>query len=88
MKIIKQKVKENAKKILDDFTTNNLTKDDFDRGTFYNHIVNLFHEKATDYDFVNDREITVPKKSNNLEVVESFSCFLETEIKCYLQRSK
>lgn len=69
----KQKVKENAKKILDDFTTNNLTKDDFDRGTFYNHIVNLFQEKATDYDFVNDREITVPKKSKNLEVVESFT---------------
>ncbi len=69
----KLKIKENSKKILDDFTTNNLTKDDFDRGTFYNHIVNLFHEKATDYDFVNDREITVPKKSNNLEVVESFS---------------
>lgn len=69
----KQKIKENSKKILDDFNANNLTKDDFDRGTFYNHIVNLFHEKATDYNYVSDREIVVPKKSNNLEVIESLS---------------
>lgn len=69
----KQKVKENAKKILDDFTTNNLTKDDFDRGTFYNHIVNLFQEKATDYDFVNVREIKVSSKSKNDAIIESLS---------------
>jgi len=65
----KLKIKENAKFILDDFAANNLTEDDFDRKTFYNHIVNLYNEKATEYDFVNEREITVPKKSNNYEVV-------------------
>ena len=32
----------------------------------------MFHEKATDYDFVNEKEILVPKKSNNLEVVTRF----------------
>jgi ATP-dependent exoDNAse (exonuclease V) beta subunit len=65
----KLKIKENAKFILDDFALNNLTEEDFDRKTFYNHVVNLFNEKATDYDFVNEREIGVPKKSNNSEVV-------------------
>lgn len=65
----KLKIKENAKFILDDFTTNNLTEEDFDRKTFYNHVVNLFKEKATDYDFVSEKEIRVPKKSNNSEVV-------------------
>lgn len=69
----KQKIKEQAKLILDDFNAHHLTTADFDRGTFYNHIVNLFQEKATDYDYVNEREITVPKKSNNLEIVESLS---------------
>ena len=67
-----KKIKENAKLILDDFTSNNLTDADFDRKTFYNHVVNLFHEKATDYDFVNEKEILVPKKSNNSEVVIRF----------------
>ena len=67
-----KKIKENAKLILDDFTSNNLTDADFDRKTFYNHVVNLFHEKATDYDFVNEKEILVPKKSNNLEVITRF----------------
>lgn len=65
----KLKIKENAKFILDDFTANNLTEEDFDRKTFYNHVVNLFNEKATEYDFVNEKEIGVPKKSNNLELV-------------------
>ena len=68
----KLKIKENAKSILEDFTSNNLTDADFDRKTFYNHVVNLFHEKATDYDFVNEKEILVPKKSNNLEVIIRF----------------
>ena len=67
-----KKIKENAKLILEDFTSNNLTDADFDRKTFYNHVVNLFHEKATDYDFVNEKEILVPKKSNNLEVITRF----------------
>jgi ATP-dependent exoDNAse (exonuclease V) beta subunit len=65
----KLKIKENAKFILDDFTANNLTEEDFDRKTFYNHVANLFNEKATEYDFVNEKEIGVPKKSNNSEVV-------------------
>jgi ATP-dependent exoDNAse (exonuclease V) beta subunit len=65
----KLKIKENAKFILDDFAANNLTEEDFDRKTFYNHVANLFNEKATEYDFVNEKEIGVPKKSNNLEVV-------------------
>lgn len=65
----KLKIKENAKFILDDFAVNNLTEEDFDRKTFYNHVANLFNEKATEYDFVNEKEIGVPKKSNNLEVV-------------------
>jgi ATP-dependent exoDNAse (exonuclease V) beta subunit len=65
----KLKIKENAKFILDDFETNNLTDADFDRKTFYNHVVNLFNEKPTDYDYVNEKEIGVPKKSNNLELV-------------------
>ena len=65
----KFKIKENAKFILDDFETNNLTDADFDRKTFYNHVVNLFNEKPTDYDYVNEKEIGVPKKSNNLELV-------------------
>lgn len=65
----KLKIKENAKFILDDFVANNLTEEDFDRKTFYNHVANLFNEKATEYDFVNEKEIGVPKKSNNLEVV-------------------
>ena len=76
----KQKVKENAKLILDDFNGHNLTKDDFDRGTFYNHVVNLFQEKATDYNYVNDREIVVPKKSNNLEIVESLTSFWKQKL--------
>lgn len=67
----KSKIKENAKFILDDFAANNLTEEDFDRKTFYNHVVNLFNEKPTEYDFVNEKEIGVPKKSNNLEVVRS-----------------
>lgn len=66
-------IKESAKFILDDFATNNLTEDDFDRKTFYNHVVNLFNEKATDYDFVNEKEILVPKKSNNSEIVHRLS---------------
>ncbi len=65
----KLKIKENAKFILEDFASNNLTEIDFDHKTFYNHIVNLFKEKATDYDFVNEKEILVPKKSNNSEVI-------------------
>ena len=65
----KLKIKENAKFILDDFAANNLTEEDFDRKTFYNHVANLFNEKATEYDFVNEKEIGVPKKSNNSEVV-------------------
>jgi ATP-dependent exoDNAse (exonuclease V) beta subunit len=65
----KSKIKENAKFILDDFAANNLTEEDFDRKTFYNHVANLFNEKATEYDFVNEKEIGVPKKSNNSEVV-------------------
>jgi ATP-dependent exoDNAse (exonuclease V) beta subunit len=65
----KLKIKENAKFILDNFAANNLTEEDFDRKTFYNHVANLFNEKATEYDFVNEKEIGVPKKSNNLEVV-------------------
>jgi ATP-dependent exoDNAse (exonuclease V) beta subunit len=69
----KLKIKENAKFILDDFATNNLTENDFDRKTFYNHVLNLFKEKATDYDYVSDKEITVPKKSNNSEVVYSLA---------------
>lgn len=62
-------IKESAKFILDDFATNNLTEADFDHKTFYNHVVNLFNEKATDYDFVTEKEIVVPKKSNNSEIV-------------------
>jgi len=65
----KLKIKENAKFILDDFASNNLTEEDFDRKTFYNHVANLFNEKATDYDFVTEKEIVVPKKSNNSEIV-------------------
>ena len=65
----KLKIKENAKFILDDFASNNLTEEDFDRKTFYNHVVNLFKEKATDYDYVNEKEILVPKKSNNSEAI-------------------
>lgn len=66
-------IKESAKFILDDFATNNLTEDDFDRKTFYKHVVNLFNEKATDYDFVTEKEILVPKKSNNSEVVHQLA---------------
>jgi ATP-dependent exoDNAse (exonuclease V) beta subunit len=62
-------IKESAKFILDDFATNNLKEADFDHKTFYNHVVNLFNEKATDYDFVTEKEIVVPKKSNNSEIV-------------------
>lgn len=69
----KLKIKENAKFILDDFAANNLTEEDFDRKTFYNHVANLFNEKATEYDFVNEKEIGVPKKSNNSEVVRSLA---------------
>jgi ATP-dependent exoDNAse (exonuclease V) beta subunit len=69
----KLKIKENAKFILDDFAANNLMENDFDRKTFYNHVLNLFKEKATDYDYVSDKEITVPKKSNNSEVVYSLA---------------
>jgi ATP-dependent exoDNAse (exonuclease V) beta subunit len=65
----KLKIKENSKFILADFATNNLTENDFDRKTFYNHIINLFNEKSTDYDYVSDKEITVPKKSNNSEAI-------------------
>lgn len=65
----KLKIKENAKFILEDFASNNLTEVDFDHKTFYNHVANLFNEKATEYDFVNEKEILVPKKSNNSEVI-------------------
>lgn len=69
----KQKVKENSKLILDDFAKNDMTDKDFSNKTFYNHILNLFHEKATEYNFVNDREITSPKTSNKIDVIQSFS---------------
>jgi ATP-dependent exoDNAse (exonuclease V) beta subunit len=69
----KLKIKENSKKILDDFTKNDITDKDFLNKTFYNHILNLHNEKATDYDFLNDREITSPKTSGKIEIIESLS---------------
>ena len=69
----KLKIKENSKKILDDFAKNDITDKDFLNKTFYNHILNLHNEKATDYDFVNDREITSPKTSGKIEIIESLS---------------
>ena len=69
----KNVIKENAKLILDDFAANNLTKDDFDRGTFFNHVVNLFQEKASEYDYVNDREIKESSKSKQPETVQFLS---------------
>lgn len=68
----KQNIKQNAKLILDDFASHQLTKDDFDRGTFYNHIVNLFQEKATDYDYVNDREIKESSKTKHSETIHVY----------------
>ena len=78
----KLKIKENAKKILNDFTTNNLTSKDFDTVAFPNQIVNILneHKDAFKYDYVNDREIKGKPKLGSFEIIESCKEFWKQKL--------
>lgn len=79
----KDKIKETAATILQDFEANQLTPDDFSRKTFYNHVVALTKNgrKTDDHDYVYNKAIEVPKKSNKHEIIEALSSSWQEKLK-------